>query len=355
MLFKQRHKEYVAKLVTTAVVMTSIFFMNAGTAFALVPTAMKDTLSREKVSVSAAHVLTMTLPTGGIPTGATLTVTYPGTFGTLTTTPDVVCGGGLATAGLGTTVLTITGGATACTGSLTVGGTTPFTSTNPSSPGSFVVTLGGTSITGSFAVTIVNDDQISITASIDPSITFNVGSQSSGTACSGSYSGNGGTVALGTLTTSAVATSDTSVANICSRLTTNAGSGAIVTVKSLNAALKSTAYTGDTIASSSATLVAGTSGYGICVGSGGGSSETGIDTTTPAGTAPVATSPFNGSCTTAAHAVGALTTGAQSIWSVAHASQNAYFKIYVKAAISGTVPAHSDYADTLTFIATATF
>ncbi len=356
MQLKKVQKASFAKFLTLATILVSVFVMNAGTANALVPTLMKDTLSREKTSTTAAHVISMTLPAGGITTGNTLTITYPGTFGTLTTTPDVICGAGSATAGLGTTVLTLTGGATPCTGTLLVGSVTPFTSTNPGSNGSYVVTLAGSaSITGSFAVTIVTDDQVSITASIDPSITFNVGTQSSGTACSGSFAGNGGTVALGTLTTGAVATSDTSVANICTRVTTNAGTGAVVKVKSLNAALKSTAVPGDTIASTSATLSAGTSGYGVCVGSGGGASETGKDVTTPVGASPVATSPFNGSCTTAAHAVGGLTTGAQSIWSLANASQNAYFKIYVKAAISGTVPAHSDYSDTLTFVATATF
>jgi hypothetical protein len=158
-------------------------------------------------------------------------------------------------------------------------------------------------------------------------------------------------VALGTLTTSAVATSDTSVYNICSRLTTNSASGAVVTVQSLNSGLKSGT---DTIASTTATLTAGTSGYGICDSTIGGS-DSGVDSTTPTGSTPVATAPFSSACTTSAHNVGGLNGTAQSIWSVAHASQNAYWKILVKAAISGTVPAHSDYADTLTFIATGTF
>jgi hypothetical protein len=216
--------------------------------------------------------------------------------------------------------------------------------------------LGGSAgITGTFAVTTVTDDQISITASIDPSITFNVGAQASGTACSGSFSGNGGTVALGSLTAGAVATSDTSVSNICTRLTTNAGSGAVVTVKSLNAALKSTSTPTHAIASATATLTAGTSGYGLCVGSSGAGSETGKDATTPASATPTASAPFASACTTAAHNVGGLTTSTQSLWTLSDASQNAYFKVYVKAAISGTVPAHPDYADTLTFIATGTF
>jgi len=50
-----------------------------------------------------------------------------------------------------------------------------------------------------------------------------------------------------------------------------------------------------------------------------------------------------------------LTTNAQNVWSISAASQNAFARLYVKAAISGTVPAHTDYADTLTFVATGTF
>jgi hypothetical protein len=253
--------------------------------------------------------------------------------------------------------LTLTGGATACTGTLTVGGVTPFTSTNPSSAGSYTVTLGGSAnITGSFAVAIVTSDQVSITASVDPSITFDVGAQASATACAGSFSVDGGTVALGTLSTTTVTSSDAnSVSHICSRLTTNAVSGAVVTVKSLNGNLKSTSATSDTIASNTATpLATATSGYGLCVGSAGG--DTGMDATTPVGQTPVRTAPFNNaSCTSAAHNIGAVTQSAQSIWSVSGASQNAFARIYVKAGISGTVVSHADYADTLTFVATGTF
>ena len=90
-----------------------------------------------------------------------------------------------------------------------MGGVTPFTATNPSGAGSSVVTLGGSAgITGSFAVTTVTDDQVGVTASIDPSITFNVGAQAAATPCAGSFAGNGGSVGLGTLRIGAVASSD---------------------------------------------------------------------------------------------------------------------------------------------------
>jgi hypothetical protein len=282
-----------------------------------------------------------------------MTVTYPGTFGTLTTTPDVICGSGTASAGLGTTILTITGTGGGCTGTLVVGSVTPFTSTNPSSAGSYTVTLGGTSITGSFAVAIVTDDQVGVSASVDPSITFDVGAQASATACASGFNTDGGTVALGTLSTTTVTSSDAnSVMHICSRLTTNAASGAVVTVKSANGNLTSTA---GTIPSNTATpLATNTAGYGLCVGSAG--ADTGFDVTIPVGVLPTRISPFNNaSCTSAAHNIGAVTTSAQSIWSVSAASQNAFARIYVKAGISSTVPASASYSDTLTFVATGTF
>jgi hypothetical protein len=110
---------------------------------------------------------------------------------------------------------------------------------------------------------------------------------------------------------------------------------------------------GDKINSATATLVAGTSGYGLCAGTNGG--DSGKDATTPVGASPTAASPFSSSCTSAVHNVGALTTSAQNVWNTSGAVANGFFRLYVKAAISGTVPAHSDYSDTLTFVATATF
>jgi hypothetical protein len=345
------NKNFLAKILVAIVTLVSIvqFGILPALAATYTATGISDTMSRDMLSVTGVtHSVTMSLPAGGSPYTGTVILTYTNFTAFAGAGGSGTCVGGTV-AGTSSSVNVETVTLTGCTtGTLTITG---FTGTNPSGAGSNTVAITGTAnVVGSFAVTTVANDQISITASIDPSITFNVGMQSSGTACAGTFSGNGGTVALGTLTTGAVATSDNgSIGNICSRLTTNAGSGAVVTVTSANGALKSGT---DQINSATATLVAGTSGYGICAGS---SSDSGKDTTTPVSATPAATSPFNSTCTAAAHSVGALTTSPQSIWSVPNASQNAYFKIYVKAAISGTVPAHTNYADTLTFVATGTF
>ena len=126
-----------------------------------------------------------------------------------------------------------------------------------------------------------------------------------------------------------------------------------MTVRSANGALVSASTPADQIVSASATLAAGTAGYGLCVGSGGG--DTGRDVTTPVGAMPTASAPFNGACTTSSHAVGALTTSVQTVWSVTGPSQNAFARLFLKASVSPSTQAHADYQALLTFIATGTY
>jgi len=97
---------------------------------------------------------------------------------------------------------------------------------------------------------------------------------------------------------------------------------------------------------------AGTANYGLCA-----DGVSGVADTTPESAPVLRNDPFKTICTdhTAAGNVGAVTTSAQTIWHVEHATSNAYQSLEVKAAISGTTAAHSDYGDTLTFVATGTF
>jgi len=305
----------------------------------------KITLSRIKAGASATAAITFTLQNT---LSGTLTVTFPVGFTVTSAATGPASSACLSSFGFTSTTLTAT--KTNCSGTITLGGATV---TNPSSPGVYNITWVNDD-PGGGQIFIVDDDQVTVSGAVDSQMTFNVGSQAAATACDATFTGNGGTVGLGALTTSAVASSDvSSVPHICTRVTTNAGGGAVVTAVSLNASLRSVSTVGDSIPSSTATLVAGTTGYGLCAGSGGG--DSGRAATTPVGAAPAATAPFNGSCSTSAHAVGGLTTSPQTVWSISGPSQNAFFRLYVKAAISPSVPAHSDYADTLTFIATGTY
>jgi len=103
-------------------------------------------------------------------------------------------------------------------------------------------------------------------------------------------------------------------------------------------------------------VTAGTANYGLCFGTTSG--DAGHTSSTPDGIDPTGVSPFNTvSCTAVSTTenVGAVTTSAQNIVNGSTYVSNGFATIRVKAAISGTTPAHSDYTDTLTFVATGTF
>ncbi|GEM_PF-3371969 len=257
--------------------------------------------------------------------------------------------------------------------------------TNPASVGAtgeseYVTILRGTSPSsptdsGSLGVPIISTDTAGITGSVKASLTFRATASSTTCDNAGSPAGAGGTVALGVLASSAIVSSDvanslgtsptstTSITpnHICTFATTNASSGYTVSVRSdrngtnlpNTGSLYSAVATGDTIGSSSGAMTAGTAQWGVCVGS---TVAPGVATTTPTGNAPTAVSPFNGTCTAAASGnVGAITTSAQNILSAAGVGQNSFAQLLVKATVSGTTPAHTDYTQTLIFIATGTF
>lgn len=301
-----------------------------------------STIKKSETNVEATIMMTFAAASSG-----TLTVTWPAGFTVTSAATDAASDDCFSSFGFTSSTMTAT--KTNCTGTVQFGGGRV---NNPSTAGQYHITW--TNDDGGATVTIIDEDEFNITAAVDPSISFFMGSQAAASTCDGTFTGNGGTVALGALTTGAVASSDVSSVNhICIRGSTNGTGGAAITVLSANAALQSTSTPADTIPSSTATLTAGTVGYGLCVGSGG--SDTGIDTTTPAGASVTRNSPFDGTCTTSGHAVGGVTASPQNLWTVSGPVQNAFGRVYVKAAIDGGTIAHDDYTDTLTFIMTATY
>jgi len=207
------------------------------------------------------------------------------------------------------------------------------------------------------AVAIVDDDQITVSSNVDPSISFNVGTAASGSPCSHTFAGNGGVVALGTLDTGTISTSDVnSINHICTRMSHNATVGAVITVRSLYAELRSLSTPADMIPAVGTVLSNGTEGYGLCIGSEGG--HFGND---PAAD-PLADDPnftdsdfATANCTSSVHQVGLLATSAKLLWMTETPTENAFARVFMKASISSLTEAHDDYTDTLTFIMTATY
>jgi hypothetical protein len=154
-------------------------------------------------------------------------------------------------------------------------------------------------------------------------------------------------VALGTLSTGSVKESDTSTVKMIV-LEADSSDGVVVTVNNGNGTngLVSTSVTGDNINSATGTMSAGTENYGLCVATSG---LTGFSRSSPYDT---------GSCAlgSGTNAVKALSSTPGSIVdSGGSALTGGHAEIVVNAAISSVTAAHTDYTDTLTFIATSTY
>lgn len=156
-------------------------------------------------------------------------------------------------------------------------------------------------------------------------------------------------VALGVVPTGSVRVSGStdSVKMVVLEADTNAASGVIVTVRNANGTngLASTSVPADDIDSSDGSMVAGTENYGLCVYTAGLS---GFSRAAPYNSGTCATN-------TETNAIQGLTSSGENIVSTAGAVTGAHAEIAVQAAIHTTTAAHADYADTLTFIATATY
>ena len=361
-----------------------------------------DTMTRLKISTTSDHTVRMTLPVsytfdGSSTTSDAIVFNFPDTFttsasGTFVTgdfsfndgtartvttvaTPgtngfDVSCADGANNVGVVVDTDASAFKVKACGASYTSSTATSTitfrifgtaangTLTNPSSAGSATLSATMTDMGAASAhvatmgLSIMDDDQVTVTASVDPALTFDIDIQSS---C-GSESAAPYTVALGTLTTTSVTTASS---HICLDLDSNASQGVFVTVQGSGSAdALESAGSGGTIGTTysgggQTLLTPGTVGYGICVSS----------TSVVTGSA-TAVSPYNGNCTGTTAGGGNIIGGVdsaapQNILTTSGAAidgtANNTADIVVKAAVSGTTLAGNDYTDVLTFIATGTF
>lgn len=226
---------------------------------------------------------------------------------------------------------------------------------------SYTITVAGTfGDTGGIDIPILDDDFVTVTATVAETITFDIDVATTTPVATGSTAAY--TVALGNLTTADVKSSgDTDSVNIIGlELDSNASGGTVVQVKNANGAsgLVSTSVSGDDIDQTVATLSAGTEGYGICISR--------VKTTTGRLTGATFTGGItaldgtqldSANCDNDSHVItAAMTTSFQDILNTGSAAvSGGDAEVYVKAAIDNNTAAHDDYTDTITFRATATF
>jgi hypothetical protein len=235
---------------------------------------------------------------------------------------------------------TITASKVDCSGTVTLTG---IQLTNPGSAGSYTITWSNDN--GSATVFIVDDDAVSVTGNIDPTLTFDLDVSVIDADSDDPYA-----VDLGTLSTSGPSGSNGgTIPSIWIDLSTNATGGATVTVSSLYQALRSVSNPSDEISSATATLAGGTEGYGICVASAAGTQAPG-DSFTAQGN-------YAGTCTAGSYDVGALPadSGPLNLLIADGPISGGRSQVRVGASMSTATPAHPDYTDTLTFLATGTF
>ena len=205
------------------------------------------------------------------------------------------------------------------------------------------ITIAGSfTDTGIISVEIMDNDQVTVSATVDQTLSFDLD-----TGITAGETGPTYTVPLGTLSSGAVTHSNgSSINQIFADGGTNASGGMNVSVKNANGAqgLKSTGTPADYIPSVTATMAAGTANYGLCVDS---ATITGFARSTG----------YNTTCTiaSATNAVVGLSSTVADILTSTAPVASGHAQIQVNAAINTATPAHADYTDTLTFVATASF
>ncbi|MCX6806533.1 MAG: hypothetical protein NT135_00160 [Candidatus Berkelbacteria bacterium] len=202
---------------------------------------------------------------------------------------------------------------------------------NHATAATYTISIGGDfGDTGKIAIVILSDDQVQLTATVDPSITFTLSANSS----------DFGALLLGSVTNSSP--------DITLTVGTNAGTGYTVTVRDVGNTTNPGLYnstanyiigsTNTAYADGPTTLANGTEGYGLYVLSTTGS--------------PTVASRYNGGTGTQ---VGGLEVSDTTIISrITSMSANDTATIRHRAAIAAFTAAGS-YSDTLTYIATGNF
>lgn len=355
------------------VVMTS-GILTPSSAMAASITTATDTMSRLKASTASNHSIMFVTPTG-VAAGQNITLTFTGfsgITGILYSDTDFgvsasgSCSGfsektlagtasgttwGVASAG---SVVTITSGtdtvaAGRCVrimiGTNAVSQTTGVNQISNSTAGTATIAIAGTfTDTGTISVSIIDDDSVTVTASVNQTMMFDIDTATAAaTETSAPY-----TVPLGVLSAASVTNSNgTTINMITLEGDTNSSGGMNVSVRNANGTngLVSTSTPADKIPNATATMSAGTANYGLCVASAG---IVGYSRGTSYNTTCAVNSQTNG-------VVALSSTTPTDILTSAAPISGGHAEVVVNATISGSTPAHTDYQDVLTFIATASY
>jgi hypothetical protein len=346
----------IVKRITSFVLVVALVVLMApaNTAFAAAITNKSDTMSSSKINALSSHVIKFTTPTGAADNTDTIVITFPSDFdftsktiGTVTFTHGATTGleatetlaaspsasaWGAVFSGTENRILTLTA-PTDGVGSATVAASDKIiitydstNSINPSSAAAYSIAISGAfGDSGNISVTILNDDQVAVTATVDNSISFSISDN---------------TIEFGTLSSSAAQYADNSAGDASEVeahtliVGTNATNGYTMT---LNGATLD-AGGGDTIDAIGAANTAsspGTEQFGVRFNASGGSGAV---------SAPYAAAGF------------AFDTAAfpDAIASAAGPSANTTYSARYLANIAAITEAGS-YTSTLTYTATANF
>ncbi len=315
---------------------------------------LTDTLSSSKISTASSHKMKFTTPTGTSTAGQTIIITFPSDFNfTSKAITSVTFTHGASTGLESAETLAASASATAW-GAVFSGTqnriftlTTPTdgvgtaalaandkviitydntNSTNATSATSYTIPVSGTfTDTGNMFVTLLTDDQVSVTATVPESLTFSINDNSIGF---GSLSASAARFASGD---TAGTSSEAEAHNLI--VGTNASNGYTMTVNGTT--LTKGAFTITAIGSSNTASATATKQFGLRMTASGG---------TGAVTAPYAASGF------------ALDTAAfpSQVASASGASANTTYSARYLANITSSTEAGA-YTSTLTYTATANF
>lgn len=313
-------------------------------------TALSDTMSRLKKSAASNHTIKYTT-TSGVAAAGTMTVTMPSgfTIGSVDYTDiDVSWGAStgyeneltLAGTPSGSTwgaafsgqVLTITSGSGTITAASKVvieigtnsnGGDQQIT--NHGMAATYTISIAGSfGDTGRIAIAILDDDQFSVTASVDPTFTMSISAS---------------TTDFGTLSSSSVTTSTPS---IDVSVSTNAQNGYTIKIQDAGDGINPGLY------SSLSSFIIGSGDYSYN-NSADLDSVAGYGIQATSATATIA-SPYNVS----GNNIGGYELTAQNLASYSGTASGHTVSIVSKAKVSGATPAGS-YIDTVTLIGTSNF